>query len=383
MPFTASPADRPRAEAGAAAAYRTAGLPEPEHVLWAPSPFAGAVLAALLDPELSPATRARLEGLIPPGCVLRSPDLPDRTLTPSRPSPAEGSGFGSAGLEVSVEVLARLGGGASVRERVRTLPWEGERAAAHAELGPAGWAEAWARTGGLTWEAVYGLVTRIRNAFADFGGEEVAPLLRGASLDAVLGQHDAPWLGLFADLGRLGPLEGLAEVAASAGWWWPRENLVIFSERPSRLCRDEPGRLHSGDGPALAYPDGFALYAWRGMPFPAEFVGALAELTPARIRAERNAELRRVMLEHFGFDRYLAESGAAPVHKDETGTLWRIELPDDEPVVMVEVLNSTPEPDGSVRTYYLRVPPRTRTAREGVAWTFGLTEQEYRPEKET
>jgi hypothetical protein len=46
---------------------------------------------------------------------------------------------------------------------------------------------------------------------------------------------------------------------------------------------------------------------------------------------------------------------------------------------MVEVINSTPEPDGSRRTYFLRVPPDTETAREGVAWTFGLTPEEYQP----
>jgi hypothetical protein len=50
---------------------------------------------------------------------------------------------------------------------------------------------------------------------------------------------------------------------------------------------------------------------------------------------------------------------------------------------MVEVINSTPELDGTFRTYFLRVPPETRTARQGVAWTFGMTEQEYAPTVET
>ncbi|GAA2750945.1 hypothetical protein GCM10010440_61270 [Kitasatospora cinereorecta] len=109
----------------------------------------------------------------------------------------------------------------------------------------------------------------------------------------------------------------------------------------------------------------------------------LVGLTPERIRAEENAELRRVMLEHYGFDRYLADSGAEPVHRDDTGVLWRVVLPDDEPVVMVEVVNATAEPDGTFRTYWLRVPPATRTARAGVAWTFGVGEQEYRPLQET
>ncbi len=119
------------------------------------------------------------------------------------------------------------------------------------------------------------------------------------------------------------------------------------------------------------------------MPVPADFPSRLTGLTPAVIRDEPNAELRRVMLEHHGYDRYLAESGAEPLHRDETGVLWRVFLDDDEAVVMVEVVNSTPEPDGTHRVHWLRVPPHIRTARAGVAWTFGLTEEEYQPLKQT
>ncbi|MCD0451859.1 hypothetical protein LO762_22055 [Actinocorallia sp. API 0066] len=368
MPFTALPADRPRAEAGIAAAYRAAGLTEPAHVLWVPSPLTGALLTALLDPGLAAEARTALLALLGPGtCVLRPTGAPERVLTPQE----------------AAALLPSLEAGAPVREQVRSAPWERQRQEVAAELGARGYAEAWARTGGPRWDPVQGLVQRIRAAIGERAGEEHGPLVRRATLDAVLGQHDAPWLSLFAELGRLGPLAGVAEVAASAGWWWPRARLVIVAERPVELHRDEPGRLHNGEGPALAYPDGFGLHAWRGMAVEPGFVASLATLTAARILHEENAELRRVMLEHFGYDRYLAETGAAPVHKDKTGTLWRIDLPFDEPVVMVEVLNSTPEPDGTHRTYYLRVPPRTRTAREGVAWTFGLTAEEYHPQKET
>ena len=50
---------------------------------------------------------------------------------------------------------------------------------------------------------------------------------------------------------------------------------------------------------------------------------------------------------------------------------------------MVEVVNATPEPDGSFRDYLIRVPPRFRTARGAVAWTFGMEAREYRPKVET
>jgi len=47
------------------------------------------------------------------------------------------------------------------------------------------------------------------------------------------------------------------------------------------------------------------------------------------------------------------------------------------------VTNSTPEPEGHLKKYFIRVPPATRTAREGVAWTFGMGPQEYNPKKQT
>ncbi|MFC8727793.1 DUF6745 domain-containing protein [Streptomyces bacillaris] len=317
-------ADRAAAEEGVRRAYRLAGLAEPERIVWAESP------------------RAAVE---------------------------------------AVEKLTDAG--RSVREEVRTRPWAEERRRMYDELGPAGWSALWSATGAQLWETTAALAERIRSGVvADLAPrptEEGA--VRLVLLDAVLGQHDAAWLAAFD--GRGDRLTGLAEVARNAGWWWPYERAVVISERPEVLHRDEAGRLDHGEGPALAYRDGFALYAWRGMPVPAAFLAELASLTPQRIRGEENAELRRVMLEYYGYDRYLTESGAEPVHRDETGILWRIALDGDEDVVMVEVVNSTPEPDGTHRTYWLRVPPGTRTAKDGVAWTFGLEGAAYAPVRQT
>lgn len=317
-------ADRAAAEEGVRRAYRTAGLAEPERIVWAESPRA------------------------------------------------------------AVEAVAKLAdAGRSVRDEVRTRPWAGERRRMYDELGPAGWSALWSATGAQLWETTAALAERIRSGVvADLAPRpEDEGAVRLVLLDAVLGQHDAAWLAAFD--GRGDRLTGLAGVARNAGWWWPYENAVVISERPEVLHRDEAGRLDHGEGPALAYRDGFALYAWRGMPVPAAFLAELASLTPQRIRAEENAELRRVMLEYYGYDRYLAESGAEPLHRDETGILWRIALEGDEDVVMVEVVNSTPEPDGTHRTYWLRVPPGTRTAKDGVAWTFGLDGAAYAPVRQT
>jgi hypothetical protein len=108
------------------------------------------------------------------------------------------------------------------------------------------------------------------------------------------------------------------------------------------------------------------------------------------------------MMERYGVERFLLESGAQLIHSDQTGALYRKELPDDEPLVMVHVVNSTPEPDGSLKKYMLRVhpqirpllgndragrprfgPPQKMTAHNAVASLHGLRGEDYRPGIET
>ncbi|WP_439674409.1 DUF6745 domain-containing protein [Embleya sp. MST-111070] len=364
--------DREAAERAIRTVYRAAGMAEPERVVWYDSPLTAAVAAAVASGTCRPA------------------DL--------------------AATRLSVKVPGRPG--RPVQERLWSGPWQAAKAEASAALGAAGWQLAWNEGASRLWEPTRELTERIREAVhAGVGATDpsvrtptrraasvpgrwdVADRVRATTYSALGGQFDGAWLAVFDGLRRCFPefdfpvVAELGEVARHVGWWWPYERVALVSERPIVMHRDDHSRLHHGDGPALTYADGFALHAWRGMPVPADFVGGLgpggSRLTARAIRTEHNAELRRVMLEIYGYDRYLREVGAQPLDRDETGVLWEIDLDDDEPIVMVEVLNSTPEPDGSVRTYWLRVPPDTETAREGVAWTFGLGPDDYRPLRET
>jgi hypothetical protein len=84
------------------------------------------------------------------------------------------------------------------------------------------------------------------------------------------------------------------------------------------------------------------------------------------------------MVERYGLSRFIRDSNATRIDHDERwGTLYHRALDNDEPIVMVEVINRSPEPDGSFRHYHLRVPPTCRTALEAVAWTFNMPPQEY------
>jgi len=87
------------------------------------------------------------------------------------------------------------------------------------------------------------------------------------------------------------------------------------------------------------------------------------------------------MIRRFGKDRYLGDCIRGAV--DDFGALWIRRPADREPVTMVEVINSTTEPDGTSKEYLLRVPPEMETPHQAVAWTFGMEPAEYHPSMET
>jgi len=202
------------------------------------------------------------------------------------------------------------------------------------------------------------------------------------------GQHDSSWVAYYDFLAQVGIkggeiLDGIAKLTQSSGWWWPYENFAILTERPTLLKRDNRGLLHCEDGMCMQYADGWGIYAWHGILVP-EYVITLPEpITFELIEAEVNVEVRRVLIERFGLDNYLRAGHAIKVHKDSFGTLYKMNLRGDEPILVVHVVNSTPEPDGTYNQYFLRVPPMMVRAKQAVAWTFGLSEEEYEPLVET
>lgn len=153
----------------------------------------------------------------------------------------------------------------------------------------------------------------------------------------------------------------------SCGWTWWHTDVLVIGDRPVHINRDAQGRLHSLTGPSIAYRDGWALHHVHGVAVPEYIVERPQEITCGKIDAERNAEVRRVMLERFGVERYMRESDATviaeipdthPIIGLRGARLIKREIPDDEPIVTLDVMNSSPEPDGSFRRYMLRIDPQ-------------------------
>jgi len=156
------------------------------------------------------------------------------------------------------------------------------------------------------------------------------------------------------------------QIAKSASWVWLAPDVAAISDRPEHLHRDAQGRLHSTSEAALKYRDGWAIHAVHGVRVPADIIEDRTSITVTRIESESNAEIRRVMIDLYGPARYLSDSGAQVIQECDadhyiiglrTARLLRKDVPDDEAIVIIDLLNSTPEPDGSVKRYQLRADP--------------------------
>jgi hypothetical protein len=170
-------------------------------------------------------------------------------------------------------------------------------------------------------------------------------------------------------------------IAQQCGWWWPFANAVIVTERPSLLQRDVAHRLHSGDGAALAYSDGWSIHAWHGFRVPAWVIEEKHKLNPKVIQEERNAELRRVMFEIYTPERYISETGAVLLSEDTNlgypRKLYEVALGAGRARV-VHLVNHSLEPDGTRREFWLGMPDDVTSPHEAVARSFGFHPEHYK-----
>ena len=333
-------ADRRAAEEGVALAYRAAGLMPPARIVWCESPRA-------MSEAAGDASRAD-------GCNVKS-RLVDR---------------------VRRQVTARLGGPAHQRLQAaveREVNPEDALVATAAEL--------------------------VARNLADQGTSLIAEIGRhGLSWRGLLqalagpkshrscasGQHELSWLAAcdylrdVLDLrAETEPLRGLTLLAENVGWLQPHEQTCWLAERPILLCADARDRLHHASGPALRFADGWSFWVWRGVEVPRWIIEQPESITLASIDRELDVQVRRCMIEIMTPERYVALGGASRAAEDETGILWRRSWLAADAWAAVEVVNATPEPDGSSKHFFLQVPANLRTAREAVAWTYGMRADAY------
>lgn len=102
---------------------------------------------------------------------------------------------------------------------------------------------------------------------------------------------------------------GMKKVAMNAGYWWACESAVFICERPNIFKTDENNNLHNEDGPAASWSNEYSLYYIHGVEVPALVIEHPEQITVDMIDNESDENVRRIMIERYGTERYLKDGG--------------------------------------------------------------------------
>jgi len=198
------------------------------------------------------------------------------------------------------------------------------------------------------------------------------------------------------------------QAAIHGGYRLMNPNFCMVCDFPEVLKVDSRNRPHCEDGPSHRWRDGWSLYHWHGLRVAEWIIEHPEQITVAKIDAEPNMEVRRVMIERYGMARYVKETGAECLDEaPELGVRLLRKTVGNDQILLLHMRNSTVEPDGTVREFMSRLhselkplppaeltgPMRAKwyedhkaqklTARNAVASSFGLYGNQYAPEAQT
>jgi hypothetical protein len=330
-----APADRSDAEGAIQAAYRQAGLQLPESVSWVESPAAlGAVLSRFS------------------GSNCTGPDW--APLVP-----------GIDKLTGAIHRRARQAVISSIEFRVEKPIIR----------------QVWKDQAEAIWSAVPSNAQPMRRSYVGryryLVDDHARALARCALYDAYI---------------RFGVLDpeswsGQRALAEHAGWWWASREVAVLCERPATIQVDDLGRLHCETGPAIIYRDGFTVHAWQGRYVPSWVMSG--EVDVSRILQEENTEYRRIAIERYGWEKFIADSGMTlaaeagdPGNAPFTLSLW--DLPPDlaglyrSDTRILLCTNGSVERDGTRRRFGLPVRGHHTDPVAAAAETYDIPLEAYR-----
>ena len=401
------PANRQTAERAIRLMYQQASLKEP-HIVWCESPMSQALTRGIINLQSnvwnSVAASVRDSVMASVGNSVR--DSVEASVRASVGNSVRASVGNSVSASIRNSVRADIWGSVrvSIRDSVEDSVWDSVRDIVRADVWNSVWDSVGASIKGNVGNSVRDNVrdsvsasirdsvsASIRDSVWDSvknsGWNSVWDSVAASVRDSIYGQHEAAWLSFYdyfnnvCNLKRLTePLSNMMLLAKSAGWVLPHEHICWVSERHNILHRDDRGLLHCENGPALAYPDGWSIYAWHGTHIPKSWITNKSQLTAEMALTCENVEQRRAACEILGWESILQLLNASVIDADsdpQIGTLVEVSIPG---IGRERFLRVT---CGTGRKFALPVPSNMRTAIEANAWTWNLTPEKYNPEIRT
>ena len=181
----------------------------------------------------------------------------------------------------------------------------------------------------------------------------------GDSVGAHYDADDAAWFMAWDQYGISLPPSALTmiEVSRHVWWYYPGREIVYVSDRPTKIARDDEGRLHCESGKAIEFADGKGFSAWHGQTIPDEWVtGSPPE--PAKALHWPNMDQRAAACEIVGWHNILDQLKARTIDDSGNpvwGKLVEVNLPDSGKERFLDALC------GTGRRFALPVPPDTKS----------------------
>jgi internalin A len=159
-------------------------------------------------------------------------------------------------------------------------------------------------------------------------------------------------------------VESMKQLLAECGWIFMFHNVCYVCSRPTKLSLDSEYRLHAEGESAIAFADGYSLYCHHGVILPEKYGQIHSDLWQAQwLLEERNAELKRILIQKIGYDRICQQLQAVELDSWQEYTLLKIDKADVEPIYLLKM---TCPSTGHIHA--LRVPPNVRSALEAIRW---------------
>jgi hypothetical protein len=138
----------------------------------------------------------------------------------------------------------------------------------------------------------------------------------------------------------------------------------MVCNRPKAINLDDRGRLHCENGKSIKFRDGWGLWHIGGMRVDEQIVMHPETQTIEQIRGEQNVEVKRVRIERFGWDKYLAAIGATVIDQRSNpieNTAEALVRADDGMTVLLPTCKTG-------RLFVLEVPQAIQTCDQAQAW---------------
>jgi hypothetical protein len=168
------------------------------------------------------------------------------------------------------------------------------------------------------------------------------------------------WADFFRHIGvKLPAIYSVYRPTADLNLVYPLEHFCILSERMA-IASLRDGRLHSDDGPAVSYRDGIKVWSIGGVRVDEQVVLRPETQKIAQIDDEANAEVKRIRIERFGWERYLKAKKAVVIEQRRNDIEQTMEtlMRCGDMTVLVGACPST------ARVYALEVPSDVRTCEQ-------------------